>query len=156
VYRPLEGDGTPTYTGAWDREEVAAFLEATAVPLRLACHTSAGDLWMLSLWFRFREGRFQCATGADADVVRFLKADLGVAFEVSTNEPPDKSVRDRGTATIAPDGDKAVLCALLECYLGDAETPPGPRLLAADREAVTTTIEPDRLHSWDFTARMSV
>jgi nitroimidazol reductase NimA-like FMN-containing flavoprotein (pyridoxamine 5'-phosphate oxidase superfamily) len=144
-----------TYTGAWDREEVAAFLEATAVPLRLACHTSAGNLWMLSLWFRFREGRFQCATGADADVVRFLEADSRVAFEVSTNDPPYKGVRGRGTATLAPDADKTVLRALVERYLGDAETPPGPRLLAADREELTVTVDPDRIHSWDFTARMS-
>ncbi len=144
-----------TYTGAWDREEVGAFLDASAVPLRLACHTPAGDPWILSLWFRFREERFQCATGAGADVVRFLDADPAVAFEVSTNEPPYRGVRGRGTAAVTPDEDKAVLRALVERYLGDAETAPGPRLLSADREEVTITIDPERIHSWDFTARMS-
>ena len=33
VYRPLEGDGTPTYTGAWDREEVAADREAVTTTI---------------------------------------------------------------------------------------------------------------------------
>jgi nitroimidazol reductase NimA-like FMN-containing flavoprotein (pyridoxamine 5'-phosphate oxidase superfamily) len=144
-----------TYTGAWSRKEVSEFLDGAAIPLRLACHTPAGDPWMLSLWFRFREGCFQCATGANADVVRFLEADPAVAFEVSTNEPPYKGVRGRGTATIAPDEGKAVLRALIERYLGDVDTPPGPRLLGAERTEVTITVDPERVHSWDFTARMS-
>mgnify|MGYP000403937502 CR=1 FL=1 len=144
-----------SYTGAWSGAEAAAFLDANPVPIRLSCHTPAGDLWMLSLWFRFHDGRFQCATGADADVVRFLKADPSVAFEVSTNEPPYKGVRGRGSATITPDEDKTVLRALVERYLGDPETAPGPRLLSADRKEVTITIDPDRVYSWDFTARMS-
>jgi nitroimidazol reductase NimA-like FMN-containing flavoprotein (pyridoxamine 5'-phosphate oxidase superfamily) len=144
-----------TYTGAWSREEIAAFLDGAAIPLRLACRTPAGDPWMLSLWFRFHDGRFQCATGANADVVRFLEADPAVAFEVSTNEPPYKGVRGRGTATIAPDEGKAVLRALIERYLGDVDAPPGPRLLEAERTEVTITVDPERVHSWDFTARMS-
>jgi len=110
---------------------------------------------MLSLWFRFRDGLFQCATGANADVVAFLESDSSVAFEVSTNEPPYKGVRGRGMVTISPDEDKAVLRALIERYLGDVETPPGPRLLGADREEVTIAIGLTRIHSWDFTARMS-
>jgi hypothetical protein len=48
-----------------------------------------------------------------------------------------------------------MLRALIERYLGDTKAPPGPRLLAADREEIRITVDPDRIHSWDFTARMS-
>ncbi|MFB6228541.1 MAG: hypothetical protein ABEH88_08270 [Halobacteriales archaeon] len=124
----------------------------------------------------------RCATGTNADVVRFLEADPAVAFEVSANEPPYKGVRSRGMATITPDEGKSVLRALIERYLGDTDirvdrtvdrislhrtrrisirtsvdpyTPPGPRLLGAERTEVTITIDPERVHSWDFTTRMS-
>jgi nitroimidazol reductase NimA-like FMN-containing flavoprotein (pyridoxamine 5'-phosphate oxidase superfamily) len=101
-----------TYTGAWSRAEVAAFLEAATIPLRLACRTPAGRPWMLSLWFRF-DGRFHRATGAGADVVEHLEADPEVAFEVSTNDPPYRGVRGRGEATIEPDDRKDLLGELL-------------------------------------------
>jgi hypothetical protein len=48
-----------------------------------------------------------------------------------------------------------VLRALIERYHGDTKAPPGPRLLAADHEEIRITVDPDRIHSWDFTARMS-
>ncbi|MFB6295540.1 MAG: pyridoxamine 5'-phosphate oxidase family protein [Halobacteriales archaeon] len=144
-----------TYTGAWSREEAAAFLDQTAVPVRLACRTPGGGLWMLSLWFRFAGGKLHCATGADADVVRYLEGDPDVAFEVSTNDPPYKGVRGRGTVTIDPDEDKELLRELIVRYLGDVDAPPGPQLLDASREEVAIRIDPDRVYSWDFTPRMS-
>jgi len=144
-----------TYTGAWSREEAAAFLDDATIPVRLACRTPGGGLWMLSLWFRFSGGRLHCATGADADVVRYLEADPAVAFEVSTNDPPYKGVRGQGEATIEPDEDKELLRELIVRYLGDADAPPGPQLLDASREEVAVRIDPDRVYSWDFTARMS-
>lgn len=92
------------YTGAWSRREAAAFLNEATIPLRLACRTPSGRLWVVSLWFRHRDGGFECATAADADVVRFLQSDPGVAFEVSTNEPPYRGVRGNGTASVLSEG----------------------------------------------------
>jgi len=143
-----------TVTGAWSREAVATFLVDQTIPIRLGCRRPDGSLWMLSLWYGYRDGTFQCATAADADVVAYLETDPGVSFEVSTNEPPYRGVRGNGTARIAPDEDKAVLRALLARYLGGTETPLAERLLRREREEVTITIEPDRLHSWDYSDRM--
>jgi nitroimidazol reductase NimA-like FMN-containing flavoprotein (pyridoxamine 5'-phosphate oxidase superfamily) len=146
----------PTYTGAWDREGVAAFLSDVRVPVRLACRTPGGGLWMLSLWYRFEADaeRFVCATAATADVVEYLRADPGVAVEVSTNDPPYRGVRGNGRATITADAEKAVLRDLLERYLGGTDSPLARRLLDPEREEVTIRIDPDRLYSWDFTDRM--
>lgn len=144
----------PEYTGVWSAAEAGEFLDRTAVPLRLACHTPTGRLWVLSLWYRYQDGVFHCATSSQAAVVRYLVEDPEVAFEVSTNQPPYAGVRGNGTARIETDPDKAVLRGLIDRYLGDTESPLADRLLADDRDEVTIHITPARLYSWDFTRRM--
>jgi len=144
------------YTGEWDRAGVTAFLADATVPVRVACRTPAGGLWMLSLWYRFDadDETLVCATSAAADVVEYLRDDDGVAFEVSTNDPPYRGVRGSGRATITPDEDKAVLRGLLERYLGGTDSTLAERLLAPERDEVAIRIDPARLYSWDFTERM--
>lgn len=141
-------------TGAWDRDSVDDFLTATTVPVRLSCRTPDGHLWMLSLWFRWEDDALWCATGADADVVRYLRDDGEVAFEVSTNEPPYRGVRGRGHATVDADAGKALLRRLLTRYLGGTDSALAERLLDPAREEVRIRIDPDRLHSWDYSERM--
>lgn len=145
-------------TGPWSVDETTRFLREATVPVRLACRTRDGGLWMLSLWYEWVDGddgpELCCATGADADVVRYLRADGGVAFEVSTNDPPYRGVRGRGTATVEPDEGKTLLRNLLERYLGGTDNELGEFLLDDDREEVRIRISPERLHSWDFTDRM--
>lgn len=75
-------------TGDWNRETTEAFLREQTIPVRLACRRPDGGLWMLSLWYRYRDDQLACATGAGARVVSYLREDPAVAFEVSTNEPP--------------------------------------------------------------------
>jgi nitroimidazol reductase NimA-like FMN-containing flavoprotein (pyridoxamine 5'-phosphate oxidase superfamily) len=144
------------YTGEWGRAEVAAFLADARVPIRLACRTPDGGLWMLSLWYDFDpdDGAFVCATSASADVVRYLRADDGVAFEVSTNDPPYRGVRGRGTATVVPESGKETLRSLLERYLGGTDSALAERLLDPERDEVAIRVDPERCYSWDFTDRM--
>ncbi|SNZ12245.1 Pyridoxamine 5'-phosphate oxidase [Natronoarchaeum philippinense] len=144
-----------TCTGVWSRERVESFLRETTVPLRLSCHTPAGRLWMLSLWYRYRDGRLWCATAADADVVEYLRADEEVAFEISTNDPPYRGVRGNGVAHVRSDGGKELLASLLERYLGGTESSLGDQLLDDNREEVRIEIEPRRAFSWDFSERMA-
>jgi nitroimidazol reductase NimA-like FMN-containing flavoprotein (pyridoxamine 5'-phosphate oxidase superfamily) len=145
-------------TGPWSADETATFLRESTVPVRLACRTPADRLWMLSLWYEWVEGddgpELCCATSASADVVGFLRANDDVAFEVSTNDPPYRGVRGRGTATIEPDEEKTLLRTLLERYLGGTENELATFLLDADREEVRIRVTPARLHSWDYTDRM--
>lgn len=140
--------------GPWSRDHLTNFLAETTVPLRLACRTRTDRLWLVTLWFAYRDGAFHCATGGEADVVEFLEADPGVAFEVSVNQPPYKGVRGNGRASIEPDPEKSVLTDLLERYLGGTDSGLAERLLAADREEVRIEIEPARLVSWDYSDRM--
>ncbi len=142
-----------TVTGSWDRDEIERFLE-TPIPVRLACRTPTDRPWILSLWFRFVDDELVCATSRQADVVRFLEYDSGVAFEISTNDYPYRGVRGNGQARIVPDEDKAVLRSLLRRYVGGTDSAFAQRLLADDREEVAIRVHPDRLHSWDFSGRM--
>jgi nitroimidazol reductase NimA-like FMN-containing flavoprotein (pyridoxamine 5'-phosphate oxidase superfamily) len=144
-----------TCTGAWPREDVAAFLEATTVPIRLSCRTGDDHLWMLSLWYRYEEGRLHCATAADADVVGYLREHDEVAFEVSTNDPPYRGVRGNGRPRIEPDEGKALLRGLLERYLGGTDSSLADRLLDEGREEVRIVIEPRKVFSWDYGDRMA-
>ncbi|WP_318568248.1 pyridoxamine 5'-phosphate oxidase family protein [Salinigranum marinum] len=140
-------------TGAWDRPAVDDFL-TTTVPVRLSCRTPDEHLWMLSLWYLWEDDALWCATGTDADVVRYLQADDEVAFEVSTNDPPYRGVRGRGRATIEPDEEKTLLRRLLERYLGGTDSPLAERLLDSARDEVRIRIAPVRVHSWDYSGRM--
>jgi hypothetical protein len=141
-------------TGTWTQEEAASFLAEAVVPVRVACRTPDGGLWMLSLWFLPWDDALWCATGADADVVRYLDHDDGVAFEVSTNDPPYRGVRGAGTATVEPDTEKSLLQLLLERYLGGTDNSLADRLLDAGRDEVRIRIDPSRIYTWDFTERM--
>jgi nitroimidazol reductase NimA-like FMN-containing flavoprotein (pyridoxamine 5'-phosphate oxidase superfamily) len=144
------------YTGVWAPEGVTAYLEGAVVPVRLACRTPAGRLWMLSLWFAWDPDAetFACATARDADVVRYLEADPEVAFEVSSNDPPYRGVRGNGTASIRPDEEKRQLRRLLKRYLGGTDSALARRLLDPGREEVRITVDPARVHSWDYSGRM--
>lgn len=146
---------TDSLSGAWDAGETERFLESSTVPLRVACRTPDDEPWLLSLWYLYRDGALWCATGADADVVRYLRHDGGVAFEASTNNPPYRGVRGNGTASIDSDPEKQLLRELLERYLGGTDSTLARRLLSPDREEVRIRIDPARLYTWDFTDRMA-
>ncbi|WP_415382259.1 pyridoxamine 5'-phosphate oxidase family protein [Halosimplex sp. TS25] len=143
-----------TLTGDWTRERTEQFLDERTIPVRLAMHTPDGGLWMLSLWYRYREGRLECATGANAKVVRYLRENPPVAFEVSTNQPPYRGVRGAGAASISPDPDKEVLRALVDRYLGERDGGLAESLLSPERDEVAIEIDIDRAYTWDFSDRM--
>ncbi|TYL40573.1 pyridoxamine 5'-phosphate oxidase [Natronococcus pandeyae] len=149
--------------GSRSRDDITAFLETQTIPVRLGCQTPSGHLWMVSLWYRYRPGetdengddwRLECATSASADVVSYLRENPGVAFEISTNEPPYAGVRGRGSASMEPDPEKEVLRDLLERYLGGTESELARSLLREDRDEVVITIDPAVVYGWDFSERM--
>jgi len=157
-------------TGPWDRERVDEFLADARVPVRLGCRTPTDRPWIVSLWFAWDpaagpsddadgdsngpNGAIRCATSASADLVEFVERDDEVSFDVSTNDPPYKGVRGRGRAAVVPDEDKQLLRSLLTKYLDGTDNATGERLLHPEREEVEIRIDPERLHTWDYSERM--
>ena len=144
-----------TVQGAWSREQMDSFLGEALVPVRLGCHHPRGGLWMVSLWYRYADGCLLCATSRGSDIAAFLRRESAVSFEVSTNRPPYMGVRGSGTATLEPDGGKALLEGLLDRYLGGTDSALAAALLDEDREELVVRIDPERLFTWDFTDRMT-
>ncbi|WP_440763726.1 pyridoxamine 5'-phosphate oxidase family protein [Natronorubrum sp. DTA7] len=141
------------YRGTWGADEVETFLRETTIPVRIATHRPDGSLWLVTLWYRYRDGVLECATQASADVVRFLRNDRDVAFDISTNRIPYRGIRGNGIATISDDG-KPVLRDLVERYLGGDDSSLARWLLADDREEVCIRLEPREIYSWDYGDRM--
>ena len=143
------------FRGAWGADEVEAFLRRVTVPIRLATHRPDESLWVVALWYRYEKGSFECATWANADVVRYLRNDSEVAFDVSTNEIPYRGVRGNGTTSLSADRDKAVLRSLVERYLGGTDSTLARWLLEDDRDEVRIRIRPRTIYSWDYSDRMA-
>ena len=140
--------------GMLTQDSVESFLTESTIPVRLGCRTPNDRLWIVALWYRFDGGSIQCATAAQADIVRYLQRNPDVAFDVSTNDPPYRGVRGNGTASVDADPEKEVLRGLLDRYLGGDESPLARRLLSDDRDEVTITVEPESVYGWDYSERM--
>jgi RNase P/RNase MRP subunit POP5 len=141
-------------SGTYDRDEVDSFLTETVVPIRIACETPRGRLWMVSLWFRYGDGVISCATARSADLVTYLDHRDHVAFEVSTNDPPYRGVRGNGSVSVSRDEGKELLRELLTRYLGGTDSSLARGLLDRSVEEVAIELTPITVYSWDFSDRM--
>lgn len=142
------------FRGAWTEDGVETFLRETTVPIRIATRRPDGSPWVVTLWYRYREGALECATRANADVVRFLRRDSEIGFDISTNRIPYRGIRGTGTVEIEPDDGGAVLRDLVERYLGGTDSSLAEWLLDEDRDEVAIRIDPRELYSWDYSERM--
>jgi len=142
------------FRGAWSEDEVESFLHETTVPIRIATRRSDGSLWPVTVWYRYRDGVFECATQAGAALVTILRNEPGVGFDVSTNEVPYRGIRGSGVATVSRDGGSDVLRELVERYLGGTDSSLARYLLSDDRDEVRIRIDPREIYSWDYTERM--
>jgi len=140
--------------GPWSQVEAQRFLAETVVPLRLGCTDGRGWPVVLSVWYLYRDGALWCATAPGAAVVRYLERDGRCAFEVAPEAPPYRGVRGQGMATVARGEGGELLRELLVRYLGATDTALGQWLLARAAGEVAICIEPRRLSSWDYRARM--
>ncbi|MCL4686917.1 pyridoxamine 5'-phosphate oxidase family protein [Myxococcota bacterium] len=143
------------HTGPWSRARIDAHLERTVIPVRLACATQAGHPHVLSLWYLWRDGAVWCASGADAQVIRWLRAEPRCGFEVARDDPPYHGVRGRGHASLDPARGPELLGELVDRYLGTRASGFARWLLSRADDEIAIRITPQRLLSWDFTERMS-
>lgn len=133
---------------------VENFLRHIAIPLRLACTTESGWPFVLSLWFLYEDGRFYCATQASARVVKYLRDDPRVAFEVAGDLPPYCGVRGQARAEFDAARGAEILERLLKHYLGGTDSPLARKLLAQRDREVAICLTPVNHFTWNFTARM--
>ena len=109
-------------------------------------------MWMVALWYRYRNGSFECVTPANAALVTFLRGGSSVAFDVSTNDAPYRGVRGNGGAALSPDKGRETLRALIDRYLGGTESPLAHWLLTDEGDMIRIRIRPNELFCWDYSS----
>jgi hypothetical protein len=139
-------------SGPWSHAVIEAFLDETAIPIRLATSGAGGPV-VQSLWFRYENGSLWCATQRDSVLARRLERDDRVGWEVSGDDPPYRGVRGTGQATLNPEA-SPVLRLLIERY-GQSGTPLADWLLSRTDNEVAVRITDLYLTSWDFSPRMT-
>ena len=139
-------------SGPWAPQQVDDFLRTTAIPLRLA---SAGrNLLVQSLWYEFDGSSLWCASQTDSVLVRRLRKDDRVGFEVSADSPPYRGVRGHGRAHLDPPRAADLLPRLIDRYLGPKPSPLADWLLSRIDNEVAIRIDGLTVTSWDYSARM--
>ena len=139
---------------AWSEEQIVAFLESSKIPVRLSFINEKNHPQICSLWYQFVDGVLWAASHKNAYLIKQLKQNPNVAFEISSNDYPYKGVK--GTATVelitANAGD--VLENLISRYLGDSNSGLSEWLMSRVADEYAIKIVPKRVNSWDFSSRM--
>lgn len=145
-------DALTLRSGPWSAEQVADYLSTTVIPVRLA---SAGKQPLVqSLWFDFDGRSLWCASQSDSVLVRRLRRDSRVAFEVSADQPPYRGVRGNGNAHLDPVSAPDVLPRLIARYQGSEPTRLSEWLLSRVDTEVAIRIDGLAVTSWDYSGRM--
>jgi hypothetical protein len=140
--------------GSWSGDEIVAHLHASLIPLRLAVLDGTGTPWVLSLWFVYAEEAIWCATNVRSRLAGYLQQQSRCGFEIAGDMPPYKGIRGKGDIAMVPERGGEMLTRLLDRYRIDRESTLARSLLAKVDQEVAVRITPNRITSWDFTARM--
>ena len=121
--------------------------------LRLSFIGGAG-LLIVPVWFEYRAKCFLSCSPNESLLVRALREQPQVAFDVSTNDVPYQGVRGRGVARCSVAPDKKALEELLHRYIAGTDNKLARWLLNREGTEALIEVEISWLTSWDFSARM--
>jgi general stress protein 26 len=149
-------DGTEMelISGPWYAQEVSDFLRRSRIPIRLATRGTQHPL-VQSVWFDFDADTIWCCSQADSLLVRRLRNDPAVGFEVAADDPPYCGVRGHGVAELHPELADQVLSTLIDRYLDDGNAPLSEWLRSRLDNEVAILIRSLNVSSWDYSRRMS-
>jgi nitroimidazol reductase NimA-like FMN-containing flavoprotein (pyridoxamine 5'-phosphate oxidase superfamily) len=144
--------GLTIRSGPWSRQQILAYLDEAAIPIRLA--SSGGYPMVQSLWFLADDEALWCATRSSSVLASRLRANDRCGFEISADAPPYRGVRGRGHASLVPELAAHVLPRLIDRYLGAAPSPLAAWLMSRIDDEVAIRIDRLTVTSWDYSARM--
>jgi len=145
----------PVVRGPWSTDQVAAFLHASVIPVRLGVDAGPGGPLVLSVWFVPEGLELVGATRPTSTLVRCLERRPECGFEVAGDAPPYHGVRGRARVELDRVGGAATLDRLLGRYLGGVDSPLAVRLRSAAVDEVGFRLRPVSLTSWDYRDRMA-
>jgi hypothetical protein len=141
-------------SGYWTETQVAAFMDESRIPLRLAVQDAMGCPLVMSLWYLYDDGAIWCATNAKAYVLRRLRNEPNCGFEIAGDTPPYRGVRGKGQANLYPEHGAEILKRLLVRYGVSPDSKLAASLLSKIDQEVAIRIDLGRITSWDFSQRM--
>ena len=141
-------------TSQWQATDICAFLANTAVPAHLACHDNNGFPLICSLWFYYHDEYLWCVSNEKSHVVKLLRANNKVAFEISQNTPPYLGIRGRGEATLLREPAADLLATMFSRYQIATDSKLAKWLLGRIDTEYAIRIDIKRISAWDYTQRM--
>ena len=152
---PSKTTSSPVIAGPWSLAQIETFLHESTIPVRLSCVAADGYPRVISLWSQFNTGALYCVTHQDSKLVKMLKGNARVGFEVSADSPPYHGIRGQGNAVLKTLGEDPALEQLLTRYVGNIDSDFSCWLLSRSKEELLLIVNPCRLYSWDYRERMS-
>src|SRR5690606_39495771 len=102
---------------AYDAQQMADYLAAARIPLRLACNGGNGFPLVASHWFEYRDGAFYLAIHQNSRVASLLDQNPLFGFEIAADTIPFRGVLGQGTVFLSLPGDPAQTHSLILSYL---------------------------------------
>ncbi|ROR97973.1 hypothetical protein EDC56_3642 [Sinobacterium caligoides] len=138
----------------WSQQEILSFLAAAKIPLRASFCNTKNEPMICSLWFKSDGITLWAASHENSYLIKQLKHNQTISFEVSTNEYPYKGVRGKATVELVKNNADAILHELIDKYLGNSNNQLATWLLSRASNEYAIKITPSHINSWDFSDRM--
>lgn len=135
-------------------EKIDEFLAVEKIPMRLACIDKYGFPLVCSLWFYYHNDCLWAATHEKSYLIKCIKHNARIAFEISTNDYPYRGVRGKGTVELTQDDADIILRKLIDRYLGKSNQKLSNWLMSRVENEYILKITPITINSWDFSNRM--
>jgi len=142
------------FRGTWTEDEVEEFLQEATIPVRIATRRPDDSPWVVTLWFRYRDGSPRVCDGSERGRGTLPPTRSRGRLRHLDQRHPLPRDQGNGTVELSSDSEKTLLRALIERYLGGTESPLAQRLLDDDRDEVRIRLEPRAVYSWDYSERM--
>ena len=124
------------------------------IPIRLSFLDSKNEPAVISLWYKYRNGKIFCATQKSAKIVQYLKENPICGFEIAADSPPYKGLRGKGIVKINEDRGSEILGILIDKYLENKESKLSQFLKRNSKTEVAIEITPKTIFSYDYSQRM--
>ena len=87
-------------SSVFSEQQIAEFLAAATIPVRLACNDEKGFPLVASHWFAYHDGLLYCAIHKASRFAKLLSRDPRCGFEIAGDSPPYRGVRGQGNAEL--------------------------------------------------------
>jgi len=139
----------------WDKASIISFLKQSHFPIRLAFCDNQQRPRICSVWYLYEQDCLWAASHKNAFLIKQLKHNGLVSFEISNNDYPYKGVRGMAEVELSQQGAESVLSKLIDKYLADSNSELANWLLSRSDDEVVIRLEPTIVNAWDFSNRMS-